>query len=212
MQQRYDVLLFIMKNLVLLLLVAVAFARLESVLPFSLRKLLPTRSPSALTSEALPQEISLSTSSEMLCPKLWRTLWDSAEEIWLTTGRPWSMRAAPSTESSPTSWSREEISRGATAQAADQSGGRNSTIKTSNCSMNHSASQWPMPDLIPTAASSSSLPLRHLGLMAATQFSAGFLREKMWSKKYRQLVQDKEDPARELLSQNAQYRTYDLYK
>jgi hypothetical protein len=48
--------------------------------------------------------------------------------------------------------------------------------------------------------------------MAATQFSARFLREKMWSRKYRQLAQDKEDPARELLSQNAQYRTYDLNK
>ena len=149
-----------MKNLVLLLLVAVAFARLESVHPFPLRKLPPTRSLSALTSEALLPEILSLTFSEMLCQRLLKSLWDSAEEIWSTTDRVWNMREAPSTESSQTSWFREEILLEETAPVGDQFGDPNSMIKTLICSMSHSASQWRMLVLIQMEASFSSQQLR----------------------------------------------------
>ena len=143
-----------MKYLTILLLLSVCtLCALKDVLFLWFSKPPLTKLPSLSKLEDKHQETLFSIFTEVLYPKLLKILQDCVKEMMLLE----SMQEVLSTESSPISWFREEISQEEMELEENQFLVKDSMMKTLSSSTNLSAFQWPTQ--VPTQMEVNSLSL-----------------------------------------------------
>lgn len=94
------------------------------------------------------------------------------------------------------------ISQEVMEQEEDQSGVKDSLMKTSNLNTNHSVCQWPTLEKTPTEVNSSSPPSPPHGWITDTLFSAVLNKVEMLSRLLKLLEQTQVDHQKLLLSEN----------
>ena len=195
-----------MKNIIILtILVLGALCNLKSVTILPLRKLPPTESPSPSTSEDHQPVISFSISTEKLYPKQLKTSSNYAREAQLED-----TLEVPSTESSPSSWSKEVTSLGEMELEENQSSETNSMTKTLSWSTNPTAFRWQM--LAPTPMEVNSLLLLPTpdGWMEDMWFSVEFLTVRTWWRQWRQWDPNQAGRQRKWSSLSVQFKPSDV--